>query len=36
MASESGAWSKSLKDIPFVDQEFVDNWLKKEDKIPKK
>jgi hypothetical protein len=25
-----------LKDIPFVDQEFVDNWLKKEDKIPKK
>lgn len=30
------AWSKSLKNIPLVDNSFIEKWLQKLDKVPKK
>ena len=34
--SSSTAWSKSLKSIPYLDSSFIDKWLEKDGKVPKK
>ena len=32
----SAAWSKSLKGIPYFDSSFIEKWLEKDGKVPKK
>ena len=32
----SAAWSKSLKSIPYFDSSFIEKWLEKDGKVPKK
>ena len=32
----SAAWSKSLKYIPYFDSAFIEKWLEKDGKVPKK
>ena len=35
-SSSSAAWSKSLKNIPYFDSSFIEKWLEKDGKVPKK
>jgi len=35
-SSSFAVWSKSLKNIPYFDLSFIENWQEKDEKVPKK